>query len=204
MFLFKKAASSPCRTLPHHFSKLWYQAYGGHTIEATPGVRRAAATQTKGAHPLRGIYHTCQNQERDHAWLMNLVLRTDVGCCEECKPSGVECDGRQQRTSMGLPEDILGKNTVSRILVKMSLGLKNVHQQAEPLMDSTWTDSAEATVPRKPTLTIPACSGWTVQRIGVKDLSRYSLSWPQHAFREKYAVRCWPRRKKSDLLSVQR
>lgn len=156
------------------------------------------------AHPLRCIYHTCQNQEGDHVWLLNLVLRIDMGCSEECKPSSVECDGRQQRISMGLHADILGKDTVSRILVKMSLGLKNARQQPKPLMDSIWTNSAEATVPSKSILTVLACSGWTVQKIGVRDLSRYSLSWLQHAFREKYAVRCWRRREKSDLISVQK
>lgn len=60
-----------------------------------------------------------------------------MGCSEECTPSGVECDGQQQRTSVGLHADTLGKDTVSRMLVKMSLGLKNAHQQPEPLMDST-------------------------------------------------------------------
>lgn len=60
-----------------------------------------------------------------------------MGCSEECTPSGVECDGQQQRTSVGLHADTLGKDTVSRMLVKMSLGLKNAHQQPEPLLDST-------------------------------------------------------------------
>lgn len=131
-----------------------------------------------------------------------------MGNSEERQQSeALNVTDRQPRISMGLHEEILEKNATSRIPEKMSLELKKkkcIQATHKPLVGSTRTCSAEARVPSQSSSTVLACSGWTVWKTGGKDLSKHSLSWLQHAFRETYGVGCWQRRKKSDWLSTQR
>lgn len=188
--LFKEVAGT-CRMLPMPFhqaavSGLWgkhnrgnlWNLHGCH--HSVKGKSTPPHTHTVSSPTEMYLSHLSKSRKRS-------CLTSEFGSedrhrhsedCKQSELSNVMSDSKGFLwVSVGHREEILEKNAISRTLVKMTLGLKNAHKHIGSLMGSTRTNSAEATVPSKSTLTILACSGWT----GVRDLSRCSLSWLQNA-----------------------